>query len=89
MEKIFPYFDEFAPETRMVELYTSVWASFAKNGEPFVPNDNEAFGGVTWDRFARDNYLEINLNPTMRTGLYSDRMREWENLFPLSLMSEV
>lgn len=51
-----------------------VWASFVKNGEPLALNDNEAFGGVTWDRFARDDYLEICLNSAMRTGLYDDRM---------------
>lgn len=45
-----------------------------KNGEPLALNDNEAFGGVTWDRFARDDYLEICLNSAMRTGLYDDRM---------------
>lgn len=88
MEKIFPYFHEFTPEKRMVELYASMWASFVENGEP-VPNNNEAFRGVTWDRFVQNNYLEINLNSTMKTGLYSDRMKEWENLFPLSLVSEV
>ncbi|XP_012344184.1 esterase E4-like [Apis florea] len=88
MEKIFPYFHEFTPEKRMVELYTSMWASFMENGEP-VPNNNEAFKGVTWDRFVQNNYLEINLNSSMKTGLYSDRMKKWENLFPLSLMSEV
>lgn len=51
-----------------------MWASFVKNGELLVPNDNEAFRSVTWDRFARDNYLEISLNSIMRTGLYDDRM---------------
>lgn len=74
--EIFPYFDKLAPEIRLscTRLCGRTSRSKVKNGELLVPNDNEAFRGVTWDRFARDNYLEISLNSIMRTGLYDDRM---------------
>ncbi|XP_076180102.1 esterase E4-like [Ptiloglossa arizonensis] len=87
MKKLFPFFDETAPEVPLVELYTSMWTNFVATGEP-VPKTG-AFKNIRWDRFVaeKDNYLEINLNPTMRTGLYLDRMHEWERLFPLAPVS--
>lgn len=83
MKLFFPFFDETAPEIPIVELYTSIWTSFVQSGEP-VPKSGP-FNKIKWDRFnpKQDNYLEINTNPTMKTGLYLDRMQEWEKLFPL------
>ncbi|KZC07957.1 Esterase E4 [Dufourea novaeangliae] len=87
MKQFFPFFDRTAPEVQMVELYTSMWTNFIETGEP-VPKSGP-FNNIKWDRFApaKKNYLEINVNPTMRTGLYSDRMKEWERLFPLPSLS--
>ncbi|XP_034181508.2 uncharacterized protein LOC117604963 [Osmia lignaria lignaria] len=83
MKSFFPFFDETAPEIPIVELYTSIWTSFVQSGEP-VPKSGP-FNKIKWDRFIpnQDNYLEINTDPTMKTGLYLDRMQEWEKLFPL------
>ncbi|XP_076396750.1 uncharacterized protein LOC100876166 [Megachile rotundata] len=83
MKALFPFIDKTAPEDPIVELYTTLWSSFVKSGEP-VPKSG-AFKKIKWDRFVpkQDNYLEINANPTMKTGLYLDRMQEWERLFPL------
>lgn len=83
MKAIFPFFDSNAPEIPMVELYTSMWTTFVETGVP-VPRSGP-YSNIRWDRFTsqQDNYLEINLNPTMRTGLHPARMREWEKLFPL------
>lgn len=71
----------------MVEMYTSMWTSFIETGEP-VPKEG-AFKNIRWNRFVpeQDNYLEINLNPTMKAGLHLDRMQEWEKLFPLPPVS--
>ncbi|CAL7939259.1 unnamed protein product [Xylocopa violacea] len=84
MENFFPYFDTTAPENPMVELCTSIWTSFAQTGEPLPKS------GIKWNRFIpeENNYLEINLTPVMRNGLYPDRMQEWEKLFPLSSPSQ-
>ncbi|XP_050490850.1 esterase E4-like [Bombus huntii] len=81
----FPYFNKTAPEIPMVELYTSMWSSFVQTGQP-IPNGRN----ITWNRFEseKSNYLDINLNPTMKTGFYPDRMQEWEKLFPLSAASQ-
>ena len=87
METFFPFFNQSAPEIPMVDLYTSMWTSFVETGEP-VPKEG-AYKDLRWDRFVyeQNNYLEINLCPTMKTDLYLDRMREWERVFPLPPLS--
>lgn len=82
--KVFPYFEDNAPENVMVEKMTAIWANFAKTGEP-IPKDNPLFQDVTWTQFTRKNqaYLDIDNSLLMRNGLYIDRMKEWEKLFPL------
>lgn len=64
-----------------------MWTSFVETGEP-VPKAG-AFKDVRWDRFVyeQNNFLDINLSPTMKTDLYLDRMREWERVFPLPPLS--
>ncbi|XP_033329533.2 uncharacterized protein LOC117222127 [Megalopta genalis] len=87
MKAIFPFFESNAPEIPMVELYTSMWTNFMQTGEP-IPKDGP-YKHIVWDRFTsqKDNYLEINVEPTMRTGLHPARMHEWETLFPLPPLS--
>ncbi|KAK2575833.1 hypothetical protein KPH14_007208 [Odynerus spinipes] len=84
MSAIFPFFDENAPEIPMVERYTSMWTNFVRTGEP-IPKDQEIFRNVVWERFTKekDNYLEINLQPTMKQGVFPERMQFWDRLFPL------
>ncbi|XP_066595962.1 esterase FE4-like [Prorops nasuta] len=79
----FPFFEKDAPEIPMVELITSIWTNFATTGEP-LPKDVKAVEGVTWTKYSpdKDNYLDLNLEPSMKTGLYPERMQEWEKLFP-------
>ena len=68
----------------MVDRYTSMWSNFAKTSKP-IPTNNKAFENVTWKPLipSEDNYLEINLNMTMKNHMYPDRYKLWENLFPL------
>ncbi|KZC07956.1 PREDICTED: esterase E4-like [Dufourea novaeangliae] len=88
MKQIFQYFESDAPEIPMVEKYTTMWTNFVQTGEP-IPKNDEKFKGVTWTTLvpSRNNYLEINLNPTMKTDFYPERMRTWERLFPLPTKS--
>ncbi|KAI4501643.1 hypothetical protein M0802_002978 [Mischocyttarus mexicanus] len=84
MSAIFPFYNGSDPEVPMIERSTAIWSNFAHTGEP-IPNNNELFRNVKWDRFegAKDNYLEVNLNPTMKQGIFPERMAIWERLFPL------
>lgn len=83
MSTKFPFFKDDAPEIPTVELMTSIWSNFAKTGQPVPPT---LANKVTWDPYvsAMDNYLEITEKPSMKNGLYPDRMQKWESLFPLN-----
>ncbi|KAK2575832.1 hypothetical protein KPH14_007207 [Odynerus spinipes] len=84
MKEIFPFFNATSPEIPMVERYTSMWTNFALTGKP-IPKDDENFKNVVWERYAKekDNYLDINLQPTMKQGVFPERMQFWDRLFPL------
>ncbi|XP_053989944.1 neuroligin-3-like [Hylaeus volcanicus] len=84
MKQLFPYFEPDAPEIPMVEVSTSMWASFARNGEP-IPRNDDRFEGVTWSPFvpSRTNFLDVDPRPTMENVFFPERMRLWERLFPL------
>lgn len=77
----FPYFEKDVPEIPTVELMTSMWSNFAQTGQPVPP----ILANITWKPYdlAKDDYLDISEEPKMKTGFYSDRMQEWERLFPI------
>lgn len=79
----FPIYNDSDREIAMVKQFTSMWAHFAKTGEP-LPNNSDLFGNVTWDRFTPDNrsYLDIGKGLVMKTAFLSDAMRFWDNVFP-------
>lgn len=83
MEQLFPYLDTQAPEAPMVDIYTSIFGGFVKNGEP-IPRDNEKLRNVRWSKLVPEqtNFLEINLHPSMKNEFFPERMRAWERLFP-------
>ncbi|XP_011690504.1 PREDICTED: esterase FE4-like [Wasmannia auropunctata] len=80
----FPFFENDAPEIPMVDLMTSIWSNFVQTGQLCSALEAK---NVTWEPYLleRDNYLEITEEPTMKTGLYPDRMQKWNSLFPLNL----
>lgn len=84
MSAAFPYFNASDPEIQMVERYTAMWANFVQTGEP-IPNNDKMFNDVKWERFTKENdkYLNIDLHPTMKQGIFPERMALWEHLFPL------
>ncbi|XP_011863054.1 PREDICTED: esterase FE4 [Vollenhovia emeryi] len=83
MKVKFPFFENDDPEIPTVELMTSMWSNFVQTGQPVLP---ALAKNVTWDPYLpeRDNYLDISEEPRMKTGLYPDRMKIWDSLFPLS-----
>nr|ARK19930.1 carboxylic ester hydrolase [Ampulex compressa] len=86
MSFIFPFLNSTDPEVAMVERYTSIVSHFAQTGEP-LPQQQEEFRNVTWERYEprRDNYLEINLQPEMKRGFFTERLSIWKRLFPVNL----
>ncbi|XP_015176907.1 PREDICTED: esterase E4-like isoform X1 [Polistes dominula] len=84
MSALFPFYNGSDPEIPMIERSIAMWTNFMQTGEP-IPRNNELFDKVVWDRFetVNDNYLDINLNPTMKQGIFPERMVIWEKLFPL------
>ena len=67
----------------MVEISTSIWSNFVINGEP-IPKHDSRLRNVRWDKFVpeQNNFLELNLHPSIKTEFFPERMREWERLFP-------
>ncbi|KAG7190097.1 hypothetical protein KM043_006231 [Ampulex compressa] len=84
MSFIFPFLNSTDPEVAMVERYTSIVSHFAQTGEP-LPKQREEFRNVRWERYEprRDNYLEINLQPEMKRGFFTERLSIWKRLFPV------
>ncbi|XP_059617683.1 juvenile hormone esterase [Phlebotomus argentipes] len=86
-----PTFAQNDPENLNVERMTRLWTTFAGKGNPNNPND-EYLSSAQWTPYSSllDNYLEIGNgdNFTMREGLYSDRFRVWDELFPLPLTNK-
>ncbi|XP_011700535.1 PREDICTED: esterase FE4-like isoform X1 [Wasmannia auropunctata] len=80
----FPFFENNAPEIPMVDLITSMCSNFVQTGQPL--SSALETKNITWEPYLseRDNYLEITEKPTMKTGLYPDRMQKWDSLFPLN-----
>lgn len=84
MQPYFPFLNVTSPEYPMMDRYTSMWTNFAQTGEP-IPRNRDIFRNVVWERFVKekDNYLDINLQPTMKRGVYPARMQLWDRLIPL------
>lgn len=80
----FPKLEKDAPELKTVERMTAIWANFAKTGEP-IPEKNSIFKNVVWEKFTTcdTKYLDIGDELVTKTGLYANRMKRWDTLFPL------
>ncbi|XP_045478007.1 uncharacterized protein LOC123683151 [Harmonia axyridis] len=80
----FPKFTEKDPETKMVDRWTSVWADFAKTGEP-LPKEPERFDRITWEPYKpnKERYLEAGQKFEIKDGLNKPWYQVWKNLFPL------
>ncbi|KAJ8686610.1 hypothetical protein QAD02_022404 [Eretmocerus hayati] len=84
-QSVFPkMFKPSDAEIPTLERMTSMWASFAKTGQP-IPANNQLFASVRWDKLTASNkaYLEINKKLTLKSNLYGNRMAFWERVFPI------
>ncbi|XP_071559330.1 esterase FE4 [Temnothorax nylanderi] len=69
-----------SPAEKMVRIYTTLLANFAKDGNP-TSNMNE-YVNVKWEpRGEEDNYMNINQELKMEKGLLNDRVDFWKNLY--------
>lgn len=69
-----------SPAEKMVRIYTTLLANFAKDGNP-TSNMNE-YVNVKWEpRGTEDNYMNINQELKMEKGLLRDRADFWKNLY--------
>ncbi|KAF2888198.1 hypothetical protein ILUMI_17975, partial [Ignelater luminosus] len=81
---VFPRFNTTSPEYVMVKKLTTIFANFARTGNP-TPYPNDALDNISWIPFTNRNkeYLDIGEKLIMKTNLYEDRYSKWEELFPL------
>merc|ERR1711881_365798 len=79
-----PIFDEgiefTEDDTKMIDLMVTYWSNFAKYGNPTPFKDA---GIANWTPVQPDqkNYLDIQLEPSMKTNLAAERMLFWERMF--------
>ncbi|GLV44898.1 uncharacterized protein CBL_14529 [Carabus blaptoides fortunei] len=79
--KLFPIFKEPDPEAKIVDRMTSMWANFARTGNP-TPEAPEL-----WKPYTTDNkkYLNIDNDLSMEDGLFAKRYELWDKLFPVKV----
>nr|XP_023020744.1 esterase FE4-like [Leptinotarsa decemlineata] len=87
----FPLFgkDSPRPEIDMVEKLTTMFANFARTGNP-IPHRSAKLDNVKWDRFTlqTQKYMDIGNRLVMKERLFEERNEFWENLYPLSFYAK-
>jgi carboxylesterase type B len=76
----FPFFGPNFPERKMVEKMTSMWAQFAKTGNPTTAGD------VHWEPYNihTKKYMDIGEKLVLKNNLSEERYALWRKLFPVS-----
>ncbi|XP_043273664.1 juvenile hormone esterase-like [Venturia canescens] len=65
---------------KMMHILTELWTNFAKESNP-TPN-MDGMVKVTWEPKGKDdNYLDINLEPKLKSGLMTDRKNFWADIY--------
>merc|ERR1712038_298570 len=87
-----PLYDEVLELTeddkKMVDLMVTYWSTFAKYGNPSPFRDS---GIANWTPVQPDqkNYLDLQLEPCMKTNLAAERMLFWERIFYAPMEEEI
>jgi carboxylesterase type B len=76
----FPFFGQNFPEGKMAEKMTSMWAQFAKTGNPTTAGD------VHWEPYNihTKKYMDIGEKLVLKNNLSEERYALWRKLFPVS-----
>ncbi|CAM1330712.1 Ces3 (predicted) [Pycnogonum litorale] len=79
-------------EYSLSESVITIWASFARNGDPSVRNSNHhrpssrsnKFGKLVWPRYdvMHQKYLNVNIRPRIRDHYRAHKLSIWLNLIP-------
>merc|ERR1711881_427966 len=73
--------DEFnEDDKKMIDLMVTYWSNFAKYGNP-TPFKNAGIANWTPVRPDQKNYLDLQLEPSMKKDLIPERMLFWERMF--------
>jgi len=82
--KMPPYMDEGMESTeddkKMIDIMVTYWSNFAKYGNP-TPFRDAGIASWTPVRPDQKNYLDLQLEPSMKKNLAADRMLLWERMF--------
>ncbi|CAG9854610.1 unnamed protein product [Phyllotreta striolata] len=87
---LFPRFKECSPkEVEMVTKLTTLYANFAKTGNP-TPVSSEILENTTWEPYTPKDkkYLDIGKTLTMKQKLLENRFSFWEKNYPVSMYLE-
>lgn len=82
----FNYFDENSIDIPIVERMTTMWTNFAKNGTP-LPKNNKLNPNIEWIKYNQKKPTYLNIGNELEikmTGINTERMNEWDKLFPLT-----
>ncbi|KAK0397839.1 hypothetical protein QR680_002296 [Steinernema hermaphroditum] len=77
------FFSKFSPDSddlRMIDIMTSYWTAFAKNGNP---NGNDP--SQQWQKLCIEDtyrYLSISLQPQFKSNYHDRRAEFWRNVLP-------
>merc|ERR1711881_207083 len=82
-----PLYDEFfegveftEDDKKMIDLMVTLWSNFAKYGNP-TPFKNAGIANWTPVQPDQKNYLDLQLEPSMKKDLTPERMMFWERMF--------
>jgi len=67
-------------DKKMIDLMVTYWSNFAKYGNP-TPFRDAGIASWTPVRPDQKNYLDLQLEPSMKKNLAADRMLLWERMF--------
>jgi len=67
-------------DTKMIDLMVTYWSNFAKYGNP-TPFKDAGIANWTPVQPNQKNYLDIQLEPSMKKDLAAERMLFWERMF--------
>ncbi|XP_047530507.1 juvenile hormone esterase-like [Vanessa atalanta] len=81
----FPAISTNGSDSTTVDRMTGIWYNFARHGDPNY-GDLPELENFKWPRFLPDNrqYLRIDTELKVQKNLKEDRMKIWEELFPMS-----
>ncbi|XP_022837633.1 venom carboxylesterase-6-like isoform X2 [Spodoptera litura] len=72
-------------DSKMVDKMTAIFYNFARHGDPNDRGDTPELADMSWPQFKPDErkYLRVDTPFSVRSNLFEERFKVWEELFPL------